>query len=122
MTVQKSTKQALISLALSAVAVTLSVISYLSMMNALAVTSVFGYTQKVIPHCVSGITCGGVALIAVVVSAVVYTASITTHTEQCKNGTKSVLTVILSVITAVSMLTALTLSLSAVFGCIGFLG
>ncbi|MBO5224617.1 MAG: hypothetical protein J6C23_08925 [Clostridia bacterium] len=111
-----------ICIAVSVVALALSVISYACMMEALGITSALGYNDRVIPHCVGGITCGGVAIACEIVGVIMFVKAILLCDTERKNGEKSVLSIVLFVVSALIILSVLTIAFSSMLGSIGFLG
>ena len=120
MTIKTSLKLGLVTLGITLVALAFSIVGYVFALEAVDVTSVYGYTEKTVPFCVVGIVFGALSYLSVVFSAIFIIKTVENCAKE-KNGEKSRISIGLIALDFLILSVVLTLAFSSTFGCIGLL-
>ena len=121
MTIKTSIKLGLITLGITLVALAFSIVGYVFTLEAVDVTSVYGYTEKTVPFCVVGIVFGALSYLSVVFSAIFIIKTVENCAKERKNDEKSRISILLIALDFLLLSVVLTLAFSSTFGCVGLL-
>lgn len=121
MTIRTSIKLGLITLGITLVALAFSIVGYVFTLEAVDVTSVYGYTEKTVSFCVTGIVFGALSYLSVVFSAIFIIKTVENCAKERKNGEKSRISIGLITLDFLLLSVVLTLAFSSTFGCVGLL-
>ena len=121
MTMKTSIKLGLITLGITLVALAFSIVGYVFTLEAVDVTSVYGYTEKTVPFCVTGIVFGALSYLSVVFSAIFIIKTVENCAKERKNDEKSRISILLITLDFLLLSVVLTLAFSSTFGCVGLL-
>ena len=121
MTIKTSIKLGLITLGITLVALAFSIVGYVFTLEAVDVTSVYGYTEKTVPFCVTGIAFGVLSYLSVVFSAIFIIKTVENCAKERKNDEKSRISILLITLDFLLLSVVLTLAFSSTFGCVGLL-
>lgn len=121
MTMKTSIKLGLITLGITLVALAFSIVGYVFTLEAVDLTSVYGYTEKTVPFCVTGIVFGVLSYLSVVFSAIFIIKTVENCAKERKNDEKSRISILLITLDFLLLSVVLTLAFSSTFGCVGLL-